>query len=253
MELSLDEARQQLVHAVNRIADAHHQRRELQADGLFTRLESFQKERLHRSFADVAAMPRFAKATAFFTDELYAPDDLPQRDSDIRRMVPIMVRLLPAEILITVAKALELQGLSQELDAAIAKHLLEHELDVTPESYAQAYRNSDQSGEREKQLGLLDAVGKELDAVVHKRWLYRTLKLARTPAAIAGLSTLQGFLERGFKAFRTMDSAQPFLEVVESRESQVMQWLRDGTKDDSWWELSRAENLATQYPIPKSD
>ena len=71
-------------------------------------------------------------------------------------------------------------------------------------------------------------MGRDLDSLVTKPLVYRTLKLMRTPARLAGLEDLQDFLERGFEAFRAMGGAQAFLEVVESRETEILNRLFSG-------------------------
>ena len=42
--------------------------------------------------------------------------------------------------------------------------------------------------------------------------------MMRGPAQLAGLGELQSFLERGFTAFRSMRSAQAFLDTIIERE-----------------------------------
>ena len=55
-------------------------------------LERWQKQRLAHTYQDLANSKRHRAATEFFTTDLYAPTDLDQRDYDIRRMYPMMVR-----------------------------------------------------------------------------------------------------------------------------------------------------------------
>jgi hypothetical protein len=65
-------------------------------------------------------------------------------------------------------------------------------------------------------------VGRALDRYVGKTLTRSALAAMRQPARVAGLSALQGFLQRGFAAFRHMRGADEFLAAVETRETAVM-------------------------------
>ena len=54
------------------------------------------------------------------------------------------------------------------------------------------------------------------------------LKMMRGPAQLAGLGELQSFLERGFTAFRSMDSARVFLDTIIERERALSRQLFGG-------------------------
>jgi len=198
-------------------------------------LERWQKRRLAVSYADFSADERHRAATAFFTEELYAPADLQARDHDLRRMVPLMTRLLPASAVETVADAVDLQGLTLELDLAMVEHLPgapETLLGMDWSDYCHAYRQVGRAPDRQRQIDLILAVGRDLDALVSMPLIYRTLKWCRTPARLAGLQELQQFLEHGFEAFRKMSGAEAFLGAIEARERRLCTQILSGTDPD---------------------
>ena len=189
-------------------------------------VKRWQAERLAATYADVASQPRYEAATRFFLEDLYGPKDFSGRDQAMLRIVPVMSRVLPASAVETAAMAVELDALSEDLDQRLAIRLGTRALDA--ESYAQAYRASSTRAERERQIVLIDAVGRRLDALVKKPLLGKTLHLMRQPARMAGLEDLQDFLERGFDAFRGMRGADDFLELVRTRETQLLNRLFSG-------------------------
>ena len=189
-------------------------------------LKHWQMQRLARSYADVSAVPRYRAATAFFLDDLYGPKDFSRRDREMVRILPAMTKLLPASAVETAALAIELEALSEDLDQRLTRALAPGPVDET--SYAGAYRASSTRAERERQVELLGEVGKRLDALVEKPLVFRTLKLMRTPARVAGLEDLQDFLERGFEAFRHMKGADEFLALVRDRETEFLNRLFSG-------------------------
>ena len=64
------------------------------------RVAQWQARRLNATYSDLAADPRYAGAIAFFQSELYGPGDFSQRDADLARVVPIMIRVLPDAVAI---------------------------------------------------------------------------------------------------------------------------------------------------------
>ena len=74
-------------------------------------------------------------------------------------------------------------------------------------------------------------MGWTLDAAVKKHGVYKLLKASRMPARLAGLSELQGFLERGFTAFDALGGAGDFLEAIGHREREASRRLFAGHGD----------------------
>lgn len=189
-------------------------------------VKRWQQARLASAYADLAADERYARATAFFLGQLYGPKDFSGRDAQMLRIYPAMVRILPASAVETAALAIEVDALSEDLDRRLAAAIEPGPIDW--DSYARAYRASSTLAERERQIGLIDAVGRRLDRLVRKPMLLSTLKLMRRPARIAGLEGLQHFLEEGFDSFRHMDGAGDFLRAIAERESALARRLFSG-------------------------
>lgn len=191
-------------------------------DGLPPRLaevKAWQHERLARTYADLAAQPRYREATDFFMNDLYGPKDFSGRDAAMLRIYPTMVKVLPAGAVQTAALAIEVDALSEALDRRLTAALAAGP--ITEASYAKAYRAGSTPRERERQIELIGDVGERLDALVRKPLVLQTLKLMRAPARLAGLSDLQVFLERGFASFRAMDGAGEFLATIQAREREI--------------------------------
>jgi len=189
-------------------------------------LKRWQAGRLERTYADFSAQPRYRGATSFFIEDLYGAKDFSSRDQAMLRILPVMTRMLPQSAVETAALAIELEALSEELDHALAAALAPGP--ITEASYAEGYRRSSSRPNRERQVELIDATGRRLDALVGRPMVERMLKLMRSPARMAGLADLQDFLERGFAAFRAMQGADEFLAVVGQRETRILSRLFSG-------------------------
>lgn len=190
-----------------------------------------QHGRFSATYADLQRQPRYAEAVAFFLSDLYGPVDFSDRDSQFARIVPALRRLFARDVIDTVARLAELHALSERLDGAMGQALCAEPPGApaadpapaaTPELGAAAYaRLWCQVGEpaaRERQIALMLELGAALDRHTRSSLLRHSLRLMRGPATVAGLAGLQGFLERGFDAFRRMAGAEDFLATIASRE-----------------------------------
>lgn len=200
------------------------------------RLRAWQAIRLARTHADLLRDPRFGPAAAFFLSDVYGAEDVGKRDEEVQRVLPTVIKLVPAAGLETITDALELDALSEELDAAMLALLADRVSDLRPEDYGRAYRRLGRRMDRERQIALIRQVGRSLERLTHAPLIHTTLRLMRRPAQLAGLGALQSFLERGYAAFAKLGSAEEFLEIVTSREQAVLEALFAG--DDG--ALSRA-------------
>jgi hypothetical protein len=191
------------------------------------RLARWQSRRLRATYADLARDPRYAEAIAFFGSDLYGEGDFSRRDADLARVVPLMSAMLPEPVLATIAGAMELSVLSQELDRAMLGRL-DPAAALSVARYCEAYRAVDDRPTRERQIALIVSVGRALDRYVGKPLIRAALFAMRQPARLAGFGALQGFLERGFDAFHSMRGAEGFLAAIEQRETALMDAILAG-------------------------
>jgi hypothetical protein len=192
------------------------------------RLQQWQSMRLMRSHDDLRRMPRYRLAVEFFFNELYG-GNVRRRDADLIKVQTAMERLLPREGLVALCLAIELETLSQELDADVTRALTGGT--ITEARYAEAYRQAGRRGDRERQIQLMDEVGRYLDGVVRKPIVRGLVRLARGPAHAAGFGELQEFLERGLAAFEAMHGAGEFLATIRERELATLERLFAGAPD----------------------
>ena len=186
-------------------------------------LKAFQQRRFARTYADLLEEPRYRPACSFFLEELYGPRDYTLRDSQFARVVPALVRLFPDELVQTVERLGELHALSEVLDTAMARQLLQGPVSALP--YLRAWQAVGREADRGRQIDLTLTIAERLDHLTKKPLLYRSLRMMRGPARSAGLGELQHFLESGFEAFRAMKGAKEFIALLRERETSLAQAL----------------------------
>lgn len=194
------------------------------------RLRAWQAGRLAATYRDLLDAERYRAAARFFLTDLYGPKDFSARDDEVERILPTLSATLPAAGIRTVALAIELDALSEALDAAMVTELRRaHAMArITEKAYAEAYRRCGRCGERELQLRLVGEIGAALAALVRKPLVHAALRLMRGPARLAGLAELHAFLEDGYNAFHGMGDPAAFLDTIATREAIILRQLFGG-------------------------
>ena len=225
-----DEPLAALLHQLARVS-RHHDERAANPGiaSALGHLGRWQSRRLRNTYSDLAQTPRYATALKFFEEDLYGGADFAQRDADLVRVVPAMKRLMPENVIDTVAVAVELNALSQDLDRAVVEALGENAHAFGVAQYCDAYRRAGQFDGRRRQIELIGDVGVSLDRFVQKTMLRTALTMMRKPARLAGLAALQDFLERGFQSFAQMRGAAEFLATIQSRETVIHEAIAGGS------------------------
>ncbi|MGB0129353.1 MAG: hypothetical protein WBP72_17060 [Rhodocyclaceae bacterium] len=187
-------------------------------------LREWQARRLANTHRDLLSSKHYGEVAQFFLSDLYGPKDFSERDHEMERVLPMIISFLPASGVQTVALAIELDAISEELDEAMVRALrtLGRIEAIDADAYVEAYRVCDNRPLRERQIALIAETGHALDRLTRKLFVSSAIRLMRAPAHAAGLEALHDFLERGFHAFHRMRDAETFLETVCSRETRIM-------------------------------
>jgi len=195
-----------------------------------TQLTLWQSERLKRTHHDLYHAPNYTQGLTFLFDELYSAQDFSDRDRDLERIFPKMIKLLPKTVIGTVSLLVELNLLTQKLDHELA-HAIFHKLnytDINEQSYCEAYRYCNNQDQRQYQIKLSSELGEKMDKYARSNLINFSLKITETPAEMAGLSKLHAFIMRGFTAFHTMKDVQTLMDTLTQRESVVLENIYTG-------------------------
>jgi hypothetical protein len=115
--------------------------------------------------------------------------------------------------------------------------------------YVTAWHQVGRRSDRDAQLSGALRVGQELVTLTRTPGLRMALKMMRRPAALAGISALQRFLESGFDTFAAMggkaDAANYFLITVQEREKNLIGLLFNNSFSIAKDAISDIMNKAT--------
>ena len=138
-------------------------------------LRVWQAARLARTHAGLLANPETVDAAKFFLTDLYAPGDLSRRDALAKRVAPIMSKMLPVSALETIADAIELDALSESLDAAMVAALGGDIARIDAAAYGRAYRAVAREPDRARQIDLIAHLGASIERLARLRFIGATL------------------------------------------------------------------------------
>jgi hypothetical protein len=205
-------------------------------------VKSFQARRFAGTYADLLTTLEFGRAARFFLEDLYSDKDYSLRDAQFARIAGGLQRLFPKQVVVTAVALARLHVMTEELDRKMAEAWVAQGQDVDEVSrYAACWHTVDCKSERELQLEMVLAIGRELDRLTRVPGLRLMLRMMRRPASAAGIESLQAFLESGFDIFAHMSGrgagAKVFLSTIRDRESL---WIK---------RLSGADTLTTETEL----
>lgn len=225
------------------LAEVTRMRERARQEGLDAALHAvkrLQAQRFRATYIDFMDDRRRAPATRFFLDELYGDHDFSERDAQFARIAGTVERLFPPAVALLAVDLAEMHALTETLDHALAEHWLALGEDCEAmERYVRSWRLTGRREARERQLAVVQDMGRELERLTRSKPLLMALKLMRRPAHAAGLSALQRFLESGFAAFGTLGDAQDFLATITLRERQWIDTLFDAGRQECQRALAR--------------
>jgi hypothetical protein len=205
-------------------------------------IKRFQARRFAGTYADLLASGPYAAAARFFLEELYSDRDYAERDAQFARIAGAVEKLFPRDVADTAAALAQLHALTESLDHDMARTGLLTGPDDAG-GYVQAWRKVGRRTDREQQLQRVLAIGAEMARLTRLPGLRLMLKMMRGPAAAAGLSSLQRFLEAGFDTFAGMAKSrggpERFLQTIHEREHQLLSLLFDAELVACETELAR--------------
>ncbi|MDO9142700.1 FFLEELY motif protein [Rhodoferax sp.] len=206
-------------------------------------IKHVQAQRFAGTYQDLLHSASYAACANFFLEELYSAKDFAERDAQFARIAGALERTFPQQVVATAVALAELHHLTEELDLAMALNWQRQAGLSEAQTYVLAWRNVGRRQDRLWQLQTVLDIGLELGQLTRKPGLYFMLKMMRKPAQLAGLGSLQHFLESGFRHFadlaRNQGTVSSFLDTVKARESAWLDRLFDAPAATCSAELSR--------------
>jgi hypothetical protein len=191
----------------------------------YDRFTRWQLDYMLPFFSDLLEPEGYAEAVDFIVSDL-AGVGISDRDRDIERATPVIIRSLPAHPLATAAAAVELNARVLEINLGICRELLiDGELPpaIAEGDYFVACRAVTSHDECMELVRLAVELGETLRKLVRVPLIGGLLRTMRAPAHAAGFGALQEFLETGYLTFRRISDIELFLRLLHERMDQVFE------------------------------
>jgi hypothetical protein len=191
----------------------------------YDRFTRWQLDYMLPFFGDLQFSDGYAEAVDFIVSDLVGVG-VSERDRDLERVTPVIVRTLPTHPLETAAAAVELNAHALGINLGICRELLvDGKLPrvITEKDYIFACREVSSYDECMDLVYLAADLGDTLKRLVRVPLLGGLLRTMRAPAHAAGFGALQEFLETGYLTFRRIPDIDSFLELLRHRMDQVFE------------------------------
>jgi hypothetical protein len=203
--------------------------------GLLQRYSAFvhwQTTYMSSFYDDLRSQHGYSAALDFVITDLTGLG-ISQRDEDLARAVPIMVRMLPEKALESLAAAMELNAAVLRINLAVCDRLAERNpgAPICEAEFCAAYRDAATLKECLALAALTRQLGESLDRVARVRALGLMLKAMHRPARAAGFSALHDFLTKGYQRFHAIEDVPRFLELMHGRMVQVLTRIFEAPMD----------------------
>jgi hypothetical protein len=188
---------------------------------------SWQVDYMLPFYSEFEEHPETAAAVEFVISDLIGTG-ISARDADLARVIPVMIRLLPASGLQALASAMELNARALTINLDICRHLstqLATGKVFSERQYCAAFRESTGLDECRKLIDLTVTLGHTLKRLVHSPLLRLTLRAMHRPAHAAGFGAMQRFLEKGYTTFRAIEDVDYFLDRFAERMMIAFTWI----------------------------
>jgi hypothetical protein len=199
-----------------------------------TTIKHVQAKRFSGTYPDLLTSPVYSGSANFFLEELYSARDYTERDTQFARIAGAIELTFPAAVVATTVRLAQLHCLTEELDLEMARCWTTNLEKDSAARYLSCWRTIGRHEDRNWQLATVLNIGYSLGKLTRKRSLRMLLKMMRKPAELAGLGSLQAFLESGFDRFSGITlnggTVDWFLLTVNERESN---WIERLFSEDS--------------------
>jgi hypothetical protein len=196
----------------------------------YDRFTRWQLDYMLPFFSDLLEPKGYAEAVDFVVSDLCGVG-ISERDRDIERATPVIVRSLPGRSLDTAAAAVELNAAALEINLGIWHGLrADGELPavISESAYVTACRAASSFEECMDLVQLAVELGDTLKSLVRIPLIGGLLRTMRAPAHAAGFGALQEFLETGFITFRKISDINHFLDLLHHRMHQIFDRIYHG-------------------------
>jgi hypothetical protein len=192
------------------------------SDELFVvdQVRKVQVERLRATYDDYFQNPEYTKIARYFFKQIYNAGNKASRDAAFNKIYEKLSAAVNAKRITRVTQLKQLNELTDELDLKVARIFMKSRkrAAMTLKDFEAAYRTLDNKPERELQLQLLMETTRFFHKLAHVPLLGFVIKPTQLAAKMLGVEYIMEFFMEGYRSFKSVKNAEPFMQAIEDRE-----------------------------------
>ncbi|MBS0619099.1 MAG: hypothetical protein JSR44_12980 [Spirochaetes bacterium] len=192
------------------------------SDELFIldQVRKVQVERLRKTYDDYFQNPEYTKIAKYFFEQIYGAGNKASRDAAFNKIYEKLSAAVNAKRIVRVTQLKQLNELTDELDLALARQFIKSrkKTALTLKDFEACYKALDNRSEREEQLQLLMDTTRFFHKLAHVPLLGFVIKPTQFAAKMLGVEYIMEFFMEGYRAFKSVKNAEPFMDAIETRE-----------------------------------
>ena len=179
-----------------------------------------QVERLRKTYNDFFEDPEYTKIAKYFFEQIYGAGDKASRDAAFNKIYEKLSAAVNAKRIVRVTQLKQLNELTDELDLAVARQFMKKSKkhNMTLADFEACYRALNNRAERILQLQLLMDTTRFFHKLAHIPLLGFVIKPTQLAARALGVEYIMEFFMEGYRSFKSVKNAEPFMQAIEVRE-----------------------------------
>jgi len=179
-----------------------------------------QVERLRVTYADFFENPEFTKISKYFFEQIYGAGNKASRDAAFNKIYEKLSAAVNPKRITRVTQLKQLNELTDELDLRVARAFMANKKKsaMTLKDFENCYKSLKNKSEREMQLDLLMNTTRFFHKLAHVPLLGFVIKPTQLAAKMLGVEYIMEFFMEGYRSFKSVKNAEPFMQAIEDRE-----------------------------------
>jgi hypothetical protein len=199
------------------------------SDELFIvdQVRKVQVDRLRQTYDDYFKNPEYTKISKYFFEQIYGAGDKASRDAAFNKIYEKLSAAVNPKRITRVTQLKQLNELTDELDLRVAREFMKSRKKhaLTLDDFEACYRALNNKDEREQQLQLLMETTRFFHRLAHIPLLGFVIKPTQYAARALGVEYIMEFFMEGYRSFRSVKNAEPFMQAIEDREREYLNRL----------------------------
>jgi hypothetical protein len=192
------------------------------SDELFVvdQVRKVQVERLRKTYDDFFVNPEFTKISKYFFEQIYGAGNKASRDAAFNKIYEKLTAAVNPKRITRVTQLKQLNELTDELDLKVAREFMRMKKKsvMTLKDFETCFKALDNKAEREIQLQLLMETTRFFHKLAHVPLLGFVIKPTQLAAKMLGVEYIMEFFMEGYRSFKSVKDAEPFMVAIEERE-----------------------------------